>query len=150
MIAICRSTQKAWRDQSSGSSARGLRAGARLSITPQPGAGGRGIVVTLRNLHHNVRMSSESLGQRIKQRRLEKGLTQRDLAEAAGITVPYMSKIEADRETPTDEKLERIANQLGLNADELILAAGRLPEDVMERLTADPEKALEFLRRVRK
>lgn len=104
----------------------------------------------MRNLHHNARMSSESLGQRIKQRRLEKGLTQRDLAEAAGITVPYMSKIEADRETPTDEKLERIANQLGLNADELILAAGRLPEDVMERLTADPEKALEFLRRVRK
>lgn len=95
-------------------------------------------------------MSSETLGQRIKQRRLGNGLTQRELAEAAGITVPYMSKIEADRETPTDEKLERIAEELGLNVDELILAAGRLPGDVVERLTADPVKALEFLRQVRK
>ena len=95
-------------------------------------------------------MSTESLGQRIKQRRLEKGLTQRELAEATGITVPYMSKIEADRETPTDEKLERIAKALGLNSDELILAAGRLPEDVIERLTADPGRAREFLRQLRK
>lgn len=104
----------------------------------------------LRNLDHTGRMSAESLGRRIKQRRLEKRLTQRELADAVGITVPYMSKIEADRETPTDEKIQRIALQLDLNVDELILAAGRIPEDVMERLTADPAKALEFLRRVRK
>lgn len=116
----------------------------RRQLSPAAG------VVTLRNLYDNCLVSSQTLGQRIKRRRLEKGLTQRELAEAAGITVPYMSKIEADRETPTDEKLERIANELGLNADELILAAGRVPEDVMERLTADPAKALEFLRRVRK
>lgn len=106
--------------------------------------------MSLRNLYHNRAMSSATLGQRIKTRRLEKGLTQRELAEAAGITVPYMSKIEADRETPTDEKLRRIAEELGMNPDELILAAGRLPDDVMERLAADPTKALEFLRRVRK
>lgn len=106
--------------------------------------------MSLRNPYHNGRMASESLGQRIKHQRLEKGLTQRELAEAAGITVPYMSKIESDRETPTDEKLGRIASELGLNPDELILAAGRLPEDVMERLTANPENALEFLRQVRK
>jgi len=95
-------------------------------------------------------MSSGSLGQQIKQRRLARGLTQRQLAGAVGITVPYVSKIEADRETPTDEKLERIASELGLNADELILAAGRLPADVMDRLAANPAKALEFLRRVRR
>ncbi len=107
-------------------------------------------VVGLRNLYHTCHMPTDSLGRRIKQRRLEKGMTQRELADAVGITVPYMSKIEADRETPTDEKIQRIAIQLDLNVDELTLAAGRLPEDVMERLTADPAKALEFLRRVRK
>jgi transcriptional regulator with XRE-family HTH domain len=95
-------------------------------------------------------MASDSLGQRIKQERLKRGLTQRELADAVGITVPYMSKIEANRETPTDEKLVRVAEVLRLNADELILAAGRMPSDVMDRLTADPSKALEFLRRMRK
>jgi transcriptional regulator with XRE-family HTH domain len=95
-------------------------------------------------------MATETLGRRIKQERLRLEMTQRELAEAVGITVPYMSKIEADRETPTDEKLVRLAEVLKLNADELILSAGRMPSDVMDRLAADPSRALEFLRRMRK
>lgn len=77
-------------------------------------------------------------------------MTQRDLAEAVGITVPYMSKIEADKEKPTDDKIVKLAKSLSLNPDELILAAGRIPADVMGRLAADPSMALEFLRKVRK
>lgn len=95
-------------------------------------------------------MAPESLGQRIKSRRLELEMTQRELADAVGITVPYMSKIEADRETPTEEKLVKLAGVLKLNSDELVLAAGRMPTDVMDRLSADPAKALEFLRKIRK
>lgn len=95
-------------------------------------------------------MPSDSLGQRLKKERLALGLTQRDLADAVGITVPYMSKIEAGKETPTDEKIAKLAEVLRLNADELILAAGRIPADVMDRLAADPTKGLEFLRRIRK
>jgi transcriptional regulator with XRE-family HTH domain len=95
-------------------------------------------------------MAPQPLGQRIKKERLALEMTQRDLADAVGITVPYMSKIEAGKENPTEEKLVRIAEVLKLNPDELILAAGRMPADVMDRLTADPTKALEFLRRIRK
>jgi transcriptional regulator with XRE-family HTH domain len=95
-------------------------------------------------------MAPEPLGQRIKNERLALGMTQRDLADAVGITVPYMSKIEAGKETPTDEKIVKLAKVLGLNPDELILAAGRMPVDVMDRLAADPAKGLEFLRRIRK
>lgn len=95
-------------------------------------------------------MEPVSLGQRVRGRRLELGLTQRDVADAVGITVPYMSKIEAGKETPTEEKIARLAATLRLNPDELILAAGRMPADVMDRLAADPTKALEFLRKVRK
>lgn len=91
-------------------------------------------------------MTVESLGQRIKKERLARGMTQRQLASAAGITVPYVSKIEAGKETPTEDKIGKIAVALRLDADELTLAAGRIPQDVMDRLTADPEKALEFLR----
>jgi transcriptional regulator with XRE-family HTH domain len=91
-------------------------------------------------------MTTETLGQRIKKERLAQAMTQRDLAEAAGITVPYVSKIEAGKETPTEEKIIRLAEALRLDADELTLAAGRVPQDVMNQLTADPKKALEFLR----
>lgn len=77
-------------------------------------------------------------------------MTQRELAEQVQITVPYMSKIEAGKETPTEEKIVKLAEVLKLNPDELVLAAGRMPADVMERLAADPTKALAFLRRVRK
>ncbi len=77
-------------------------------------------------------------------------MTQRDLADAVGITVPYVSKIEAGKETPTEEKIVKVAEVLGLNPDELILAAGRMRADVMDRLVADPTKGLEFLRKIRK
>jgi len=77
-------------------------------------------------------------------------MTQRELAESVGITVPYVSKIEADKETPTDEKIRKVAKVLQLDADELILTAGRVPSDVMDLLAADPVKGLEFLRKVRK
>lgn len=95
-------------------------------------------------------MAPEPLGQRIKKERLALGLTQRELADAIGITVPYMSKIEAGKETPTEEKIVKVAEVLGLNADELILATGRMPADVMDRLAADPTMGLEFLRKIRK
>lgn len=95
-------------------------------------------------------MPPASLGQRIKQKRLSLGMTQRELAESVGISVPYASKIEADKETPTDEKIRKVAKVLQLDADELILTAGRVPSDVMHLLAADPVKGLEFLRKVRK
>lgn len=104
----------------------------------------------MRNWYDTGVMTPESLGQRIKQERLALGMTQRELANAVGITVPYMSKIEADKETPTDEKILKVAEVLGLNPDELILAAGRMPADVMDRLAADPTKGLAFLRTMRK
>jgi len=94
--------------------------------------------------------STEPLGKRIKDARLGLRMTQRDLAKAVGVTVPYVSKIEGGKETPTDEKLVKLAKALDLNADELILVAGRLPADAMDLLSADPARALEFLRTIRK
>ena len=75
----------------------------------------------LRNSYHTGGMAPEPLGQRIKKERLALGMTQRDLAVAVGITVPYVSKIEAGKETRTEEKIVKIAEVLGLNPDELIL-----------------------------
>lgn len=90
--------------------------------------------------------SPETIGQRVKRERLEQNMTQRELAERVNVGVPHISKIEAGRENPSDELLARIAEVFGLETEELLLVARRLPDGVVETLAADPAKALEFLR----
>lgn len=89
---------------------------------------------------------AETIGKRIKRERMERSLTQRELAEQVDVGVPHISKIEADREQPSDELLERIASQLKIDPDELFLAARRVPDDVLDELARDPKKGLAFLR----
>ena len=89
----------------------------------------------------------ERIGQRIKRERLSLGMTQRDLAEEVGVGPPHISKIEAGRESPSDELLRNIAEALDCGFDELLLTARRIPPDVMEALASDPQGSLEYLRR---
>lgn len=88
----------------------------------------------------------EHVGQRIKRERMSRSMTQRALAEAVGVGVPHISKVEAGRESPSDELLGRIAQVFGCDADEFLLAARRIPPDLMDKFAANPERSLEFLR----
>ena len=88
----------------------------------------------------------ESVGQRIKRERMARNMTQRDLAEAVGVGVPHISKVEAGRENPSDGMLSKAAAVLECSYDELLLAARRLPSDLMEQLAENPARSLEFLR----
>lgn len=89
---------------------------------------------------------TELIGQRIKRERLSKSLTQRALAKRVGVGTPHISKVEAGRENPSDELLQRIAEVLDCEFDELLLMAGRVPPDLIERFASDPRGSLEFLR----
>ena len=89
---------------------------------------------------------SESIGQRIKRERLSRDMTQRNLAAAVSVGVPHISKIEAGRESPSDELLRKIAEALGCDSDEFLLVARRVPDEFMDKLAADPAESLEFLR----
>ena len=88
----------------------------------------------------------ETIGKRIKRERLELSMTQKDLAQAVEVGVPHISKVEAGRENPSDELLERLAEVFGLEFDELLLAARRVPDDLLDELASNPLEALEFLR----
>lgn len=88
----------------------------------------------------------ETLGDRIRRERLAKEMTQRELAERVGVGVPHISKIEANRESPSDELLANVAEQLSVDADELFLAAHRLPAAIVDDLAADPAAGAQFLR----
>jgi transcriptional regulator with XRE-family HTH domain len=61
---------------------------------------------------------NETLGQRIKRLRRERGLSQRDLA-APGVSYAYISRLEADAREPSVKALRKIANTLGVTVKHL-------------------------------
>lgn len=86
-----------------------------------------------------------NFGDFIAQKREEKEITLRKMAELLDISAPYLSDVEKDRRNPFDmDKLELVANILILNEEEkaiMLDLAGKkrnsvapdLPEYIMER-----------------
>ena len=64
--------------------------------------------------------SSQSIGMRVKQRRLDLGLSQRELAKLAGTTAAAVSHIERGQRRPSAELLGRLAGALECSTDELV------------------------------
>lgn len=60
------------------------------------------------------------IGQNIKRLRLEKGLTQSQLAKRAGISVNYLQKIEKGRVNVSILVVWKIAKGLGVSVSELM------------------------------
>lgn len=60
------------------------------------------------------------IGQRIKEKRIQKGLTQEKLSELVGIGPSHMSHIEGGSTVPSFEVFVSIINALDCSADELL------------------------------
>ena len=85
---------------------------------------------------------------RLRELRRAARLSQRALAEQVGVDFTYLSKIENGRvEPPSEGVLLRIAKELASKlgkdetalADELITLAGKIPSDLAETLSRNPE-----------
>ena len=61
-----------------------------------------------------------SIGRNIKILSFDKGITQKELARAAGFSEAMMTKIIKDERTPSVPKLMIIAEKLGVSMDELV------------------------------
>jgi len=82
--------------------------------------------------------NDRSAGTLIRMHRDRAGLSQRQLAEAAGVTVSYVSDIENNRKQPSrPETIRALASALGVRADELFVGVGRVPDDLAEQLRTD-------------
>lgn len=88
---------------------------------------------------------SDTLGQRVRQLRVSRGWTHRQLAEAAGIGHPYVSKLEADMHIPSDRVLRAIATALEADPDELTILCRRVPTWAEDAIVEDPPAALDAL-----
>lgn len=87
-----------------------------------------------------------TLGSRIRERRVEQGISLRELARRREITPSYLSDIENDRRVPAEEVLRSIAKELELPFDELTGLAGRIDQQTEEYLRRQPTAATLFRR----
>ena len=83
-----------------------------------------------------------TIGQRIREIRKERNLTQRELADKVGLNFTYLSRVENDRldaeQTPREDTLQKIAQALDSDVDELLLLARRIPDSFRSRILAKP------------
>ena len=90
-------------------------------------------------------MKNANFGEFISQKRVEKQITLRKMADMLGVSAPFLTDVEKDRRNPFDmEKLTQLARILNLSKEENALMldlAGKkrnavapdLPEYIMER-----------------
>jgi transcriptional regulator with XRE-family HTH domain len=83
------------------------------------------------------------LGERIKARREELGLTQLQLAQALGVTPQHISIIEKDKRSPSLESLAKLAQELGVTTDFLITGKQTILTDCISAVKADDTLSLE-------
>lgn len=84
-------------------------------------------------------MTRKQFGPTVKRRRLDKGLSQKELAEAVGIDFGYLSNIERSKvNPPSRDVVLRIAKELEIDKDELLVLARRVPSDIEPIITQGP------------
>jgi transcriptional regulator with XRE-family HTH domain len=70
--------------------------------------------------HQRVRMREDLVGKRIREYRLNKGLTIKNLAESTGLTKGYISRIENSPKAPPLFTLAKISSALSVDISELL------------------------------
>jgi transcriptional regulator with XRE-family HTH domain len=87
-----------------------------------------------------------SFGAMLREKRRAAGVSQRELAKKIGIDFSYISKLENDRlAPPAAETIVAICEILEIPAEELLSAAGKIPDDVQKSIS-ESKVAQEFLR----
>lgn len=97
----------------------------------------------LSRVEHSVRSRDEDealfmtdkqqkpFGQVLRAKRIAEGISLRKFAEMVGVSPTYLSQVEQGNvDPPTAERVRKMAEKLGENADEWTALAGRVPADL--------------------
>ena len=88
---------------------------------------------------------SQKFGTKLRELRKKAGLTLKELADKVDVDFTYLSKIENEALPPPSKKvIQKLAEVLNTNEDELLISAGKVPTDIAEILK--DRKTLEQLR----
>lgn len=85
-------------------------------------------------------------GQILRQLRTKAGIGIKRLAPELKVTYSYLSKLENNEIRPSAELVERVAEYFHYDRDNLLISAGKIPEEVLAILREHPDDALKFLR----
>jgi transcriptional regulator with XRE-family HTH domain len=84
-----------------------------------------------------------TFGERVRQLRLARGWTLRDLGPRVGVGFTYISKIENGKldfgDYPGEALICKLAKALGADEDELLLLAEKVPEGIRRRVIERPD-----------
>lgn len=75
-----------------------------------------------------------NLGEYLREQRRSAQLSLRQLADAAGVSNPYLSQIERGLRKPSAEVLQQVAKALRISAETLYVRAGILDEQERDQL----------------
>lgn len=105
------------------------------------------LVLTLNcNYARKEPMKSQTFGNRLRELRKARDLSQRELAKMVNLDFTYLSKIENDRmPPPSAAAITNLASELNADKDELLALAGKVPKDIGETYRKS-EGARMFLR----
>lgn len=78
-------------------------------------------------------MDNSTLGERIKRARKILNLTQEQLGEMTDVTSAYIGQIERDERTPSLKRLKKIAKQLEVSVEYLVVGS-KSPAEINEDL----------------
>lgn len=94
-------------------------------------------------------MSSMSarLGSYLRALRKRRAVGLKEAAPAIGVSYTYLSKLENGLQDPSPDVMRRLADYYDTDGDVLGLLSGKLPDEILEALQGDPERAIAFLRR---
>jgi len=89
---------------------------------------------------------NQSFGSALRTLRRATGLTQRDVAERAGLDFTYISKLENDRlPPPAADTVVLLCRILGTPPEELLALTGKIPSAIQHMMSSS-SAAQEFLR----
>jgi len=93
---------------------------------------------------------AESFGQRLRQLRMNRKMSSKLLAQHLGISLPYLSQIEADLAIPSEPLARSIAEYFDVDEEELVFLARRVPKQLDEIREKYPNASAPYFRRVKK
>ena len=88
-----------------------------------------------------------TFGKLLKSLRNEKRVSIKQLAAEVGLNYTYISKLENSKVNPSSKVISKFSDYFNYSSDELMLAADKIPKDILEILKNNPQETVIYLRR---
>ena len=87
-------------------------------------------------------------GEKIRELRKSRNLTQKELGDLVGVGFAYVSKVENERldfgDYPSEELIKKLSAALAADEDELMLLAQKIPVHIRQRVFERPDAFRKF------